>query len=89
MFFGVAKLIESLDNIVRPVELNVYQPNSDWLCTVQRPIQQLVPLKIQTEIPEIEHQDEENQNNPRNEECLQRTARLNADNQQNILHESN
>lgn len=34
----MTKLIESQDNNVKAVELDVYQPNSDRLCTIQRPI---------------------------------------------------
>ena len=58
----ITKLIESGDNNVRAVELNVYQPNSDRLCTIRRLIQHLVPVEIQNEIQENEQLDKENEN---------------------------
>ena len=85
----ITKLIESRDNNTRAVELNVYQPNSDRLCTIRRPIQHLVPLEIQNEIQEIEQPDKENEKEPAEQERLRRAAALNADILRKICHESN
>ena len=46
----ITKVIESRDNNVRAVELNVYQRSNNWLCTTRRFIQHLVFLEIQNEI---------------------------------------
>ena len=75
----ITKLIESRDNNIRAVELNVYQPNSDRLCTIQRPIHHLVPLETQNEIQEIEQPDKENEKETAKQERLRRAAALNAD----------
>ena len=85
----ITKLIESPDNNIRAVELNVYQPNSDRLCTIRRPIQHLVLLEIQNEIQEIEQPDKENEKEPAKQERLRRAAALNPDILQKICHESN
>ena len=57
----ITKVIESRDSNIRAVDLKVYQPNSDRLCTIRRPIQHLVSLEIQNEIQEIETLDKENE----------------------------
>ena len=84
----ITKLIESRGNNVRAVELNVYQPNRNRLCTIRYPIQYLVPLWIQNEIQEIEQSDKENENEPAMQERLRRVV-LNADILQKIRQESN
>ena len=69
--------------------LNFYQPNSDRLCTIRRPIQHLVPLEIQNEIQETEQPDKENEKEPAKQDRLRRAAALNADILRKICHESN
>lgn len=71
----IARMIESCGNNVRA---SSYQLNSDRLCTIQHPIQHLVPLEIRNEIQEIGQTDEENQNEFAKEECLRRAAVLNS-----------
>ena len=84
----VTKLIESPDNSVRAVKSNVYQPNSDRLCTIQCPIQHLIPLEIQNKFQEIEQPDKE-KNEPAKQERLRRAAALNTDILRNTRHEPN
>lgn len=46
----ITEIIESCDNNARAVELNVYEPSNNWLCTIRRSIQHLVFQEIQNEI---------------------------------------
>ena len=71
----ITKVIESCDNNVRAVELNVYQRSNNWLCTTRRFIQHLIFLEIQNE--------------PVKQERLRRVAVSNTKILRKIIHELN
>ena len=72
----VTKFLDSRDNKIRGVELLVYQEKTRRTCTINRPIQQLVPLEdanINRTTLDEEHDE------PPGEMRLRRQAAQNAD----------
>ena len=72
----VTKFLDSRDNKIRGVELLVYQEKTRKTCTINRPIQHLVPLEVENvdrAILDEEHDE------PAGETRLRRQAAKNAD----------
>ena len=72
----VTKFLDSRDNKIRGVELLVYQEKTRKTCTINRPIQHLVPLEVENvdrAILDKEHDE------PAGETRLRRQAAKNAD----------
>ena len=64
----VKKFLDSRDNKIRGVELLVYQEKTRRICTINRPIQDLVPLEVENvnrTILDEEHDEPAGETRPR------------------------